>query len=153
QALRTGQRGLPGGTSVARLLAARRGVRTRMYAPPLMRQQILAWARAHRRRTGAWPSARSGPVVEAPGETWRAVDEALRSGQRGPRGGRSLAQLLAHAAGARNRTSLPPLTLKQVLAWADAHHRRTGLWPTDKAGPVIGTQGETWKGVAMALRF
>src|SRR5262249_13930840 len=50
-------------------------------------------------------------------------------------------------------TRLPPLTLKQVLAWADAHHRRTRLWPTDKAGPVIGTQGETWKGVAMALRF
>jgi hypothetical protein len=27
---------------------------------------------------------------------------------------------------------LPPLTVEQVLAWADAHHRRTGHWPRQK---------------------
>jgi hypothetical protein len=153
QALRTGQRGLAGGLSLFRLLAERRGVRMRPYAPPLQRGRILAWARAHRRRTGAWPMARSGPIAEAPGESWRAVDEALRGGRRGLRGRLGLARLLARAAGARNRTSLPRLTLAQVLVWADAHHRRTGAWPTDNSGPVVDAAGETWKAAAMALRF
>src|SRR5262249_38509070 len=116
QALRTGQRGLAGGLSLARLLAEQRGVRSRYYARPLLRREILAWARAHRRRTGTWPTARSGPIVEAPGETWRAVDEALHGGRRELRGGQSLAGLLAQAAGARNRTSLPALTVAQILA-------------------------------------
>jgi len=153
QALRTGQRGLPGGSSLARLLVEQRGVRSRKYAPPLQRREILTWARAHHRRTGAWPTAQSGPISDAPGETWRAVDEALRSGHRGLRGRPSLACLLAQAAGVRNRTNLPTLTVAQVLAWADAHHRRTGSWPIDTTGPVVDATGETWKAVAMALRF
>jgi hypothetical protein len=56
--------------------------------------QILRWAGAHRRRTGDWPSARSGPVAGAPGLTWRAVDAALAEGCRGLPGGDSLARLL-----------------------------------------------------------
>jgi hypothetical protein len=38
-------------------------------ASPLTVKQILAWAKAHRRRTGRWPSAASGPVAEVPGQT------------------------------------------------------------------------------------
>jgi len=30
-----------------------------------------------------------------------------------------------NASGARK----PPLSIKQILAWADAHHKRTGEWP------------------------
>jgi hypothetical protein len=153
EALRTGQRGLSGGLSLARLLFEHRGVRSRQYAPALRRREILTWARAHHRRTGAWPTAQSGPIAEAPDETWRAVDEALRGGRRGLQGGLTLASLLARAAGVRNRTSLPTLTEKQILAWADAHHRRTGSWPNDISGSVVDAKGETWKGVAMALRF
>ena len=153
QALRTGKRGLAGGTSLSRLLAERREVRTRQYAPLLKKRQILVWARKHRRRVGEWPAAEGGPIIEAPGETWRAVDEALRGGKRGLRGGLSLARLLARAVRARNRISLPPLTLAQILTWADAHCRRTGSWPTENSGPVVGAPGETWKGLAMALRF
>src|SRR5262249_22314969 len=110
QALRTGQRGLGGGLSIARLLAEQRGVRSRQYAPTLQRRKILTWARAHHRRTSAWPTAQSGPIADAPDETWRAVDEALRSGRRGLKRGLTLASLLAQAAGVRNRTSLPTLT-------------------------------------------
>jgi hypothetical protein len=153
QALRTGQRGLGGGLSLARLLVEQRGVRSRQYAPALQRRVILTWARAHHRRTGAWPSARSGPIAEASDETWRAVDEALRGGRRGLQGELTLASLLAQAAGVRNRTNLPTLTVARILAWADAHHRRTGSWPNDISGSVVDAEGETWKGVAMALRF
>ena len=31
----------------------------------------------------------------------------------------------------------PPLTVKQILAWADAHRERTGHWPNCKRGIVV----------------
>jgi hypothetical protein len=37
--------------------------------PPLTDELILAWAGAHKARTGRWPTAASGPVAGAPGET------------------------------------------------------------------------------------
>ena len=152
EALRTNRRGLPGGSSLARLLAEHRGVRSCCYPPPLTEKQILAWADRHRARTGAWPTYRSGPVKGTPGETWRMVDTALRRGSHGLRGGRSLATLLASKRGARNRRSLPVLTMPQVLAWAKAHHGRTGTWPTGNSGAIAEAPGETWRGVDLALK-
>src|SRR5262249_13636445 len=125
-ALRMGLRGLEGGSSLARLLAERRQVRNRGQLPPLRPKEGLAGADAHRRRPGAWPTGESGPIPDAPGETYRAVDQALRVGVRGLPGGSSLAQLLARHRGVRNIQHLPPLTAPQILAWADAHRRRTG---------------------------
>jgi hypothetical protein len=151
-ALRTNRRGLTGGSSLARLLDEYRGVRSRCYPPPLTEKQVLAWADRHRERTGAWPTYRSGPVEGTPGETWRMVDTALCRGSRGLRRGRSLAILLATKRGARNRRSLPVLTVAQVLAWAKAHHRRTGTWPSVKSGAIAEAQGETWHGVDQALK-
>jgi hypothetical protein len=100
-ALRYGQRGLPGGDSLARLLDRERGVRNSR-TRPLTEASILTWARAHRRRAGAWPSVRSGPLLEVPGETWRNIDQAMRDGSRGLPGGGSLARLLRRRA-SRNR--------------------------------------------------
>jgi hypothetical protein len=57
-------------------------------------EQILAWADAHRARTGRWPTAASGPVADAPGEDWRALNNALYFGRRGLRRGDSLPRLL-----------------------------------------------------------
>jgi hypothetical protein len=152
-ALRTSRRGLTGGKTLARLLTERRGVRSRRYPPPLSEKRILSWAEDHRRRTGEWPSYRSGPVDGVAGETWRMVDTALRQGFRGVRGGQSLATLLAGKKGARNRRSLPTLTVARVLAWAKAHHERTGTWPTGNSGNLPDAPGETWKGVDLALRW
>ena len=36
----------------------------------------------------------------------------------------------------------PPLTVEQILAWADTHHARTGQWPTVQSGPVPEAPGE-----------
>lgn len=151
-ALRCGRRGLPGGDSLARLLARRLGLRNRADAPPLSAGVVLAWADAHRARTGRWPGTRSGPVAEAPGEDWRRVDDDLRKGHRGLAGGSSLARLLAERRGARNPVRPPPLTARRVLAWADAHRRRSGAWPTQNSGPVSGAAGESWKALDAALR-
>jgi hypothetical protein len=134
------------------LLADRLGVRNRAGIPRLTVADILAWADAHRERTGAWPQRRSGPIPEAPGENWHALDIALDQGCRGLPGGSSLRQLLAEQRGVRNRADLPPLTPGHVLAWAQAHYRQTGAWPNHRSGPVSGAPGETWQGLDAALR-
>jgi hypothetical protein len=61
---------------------------------PLTVGQILAWAEAHFAHTGGWPTCRSGPVLDTPGETWGKIDGALYEGYRGLPGGDTLAQLL-----------------------------------------------------------
>jgi hypothetical protein len=80
---------------------------------PLSVEQVLAWADAHRQRAGHWPHAGSGPVADAPGETWAGIDRALCSGRRGLPGGEPLAGLLdrcrlgVRAAPAGRRTWTP----------------------------------------------
>src|SRR5262249_39409656 len=147
-----GLRSLPPGSSLPRLLAHHRGVRNRKGLPPFTEEQILQWADAFHERTGAWPSKYSGPILDAPGETWLAVEMALRYGRRGIAGGSSLALLLAEKRGARNLWSVPNLSLEQILAWADAFHLRTGKWPGIESGPIPEAPGETWGSVNHALR-
>jgi hypothetical protein len=152
-ALRDGLRGMARGSSLARLLAVKRGVRNRLRAPHLTRAQILRWAEEHHRATSKWPSSNSGPIGEAPGETWKGVDLALRHGYRGLPRGPSLAKLLADERKVRNRTNLPILTLQKILAWADDYYRRVGDYPTSASGPIHGTLGETWGSANLALRY
>ena len=144
--------GLAAVCPLARLLAAKRGVRNRLSLQPLTIWQILAWADAHHARRGRWPNLYDGPIDASPGELWSAVDAALRKGNRGLGGGSSFARLLAAKRGVRNRLALPPLAIEQILAWADAHHARTGRWPTAKSGPVENVSGEEWGKIDNALK-
>src|SRR5262249_51185995 len=129
-----------------------RGVRNDKDLPRLTEEQVLAWADAHHLLLGAWPTGHSGPIPEAPGESWAAISTALKAGLRGLPGGSSLARLLARRRGVRNQKDLPRLTEEQVLAWADAHHQRTGRWPTSYSGPMTGVAGEGWHALDKALR-
>lgn len=151
-ALHAGCRGLPGGSTLGRLLAEHRGVRNRGEPERLRINEILSWARSHHRRTGRWPKDDSGGVAEAPGETWSGVNAALQSGLRGLRGGTTLPRLLARYAGVRNHMDLPVLTIEKVLAWADAHRSRTGRWPVIGSGRIEGERWECWRSVDRALR-
>jgi hypothetical protein len=150
-ALAAGRRGLPGGTSVAQLLWARRGTRHRQKLPRLTIKEILCWADAHRRATGAWPTKESGPIAGSFGETWGNINRVLRRGGRSLRGGSTLARLLEEKRGHRNRANLPSITVKQLLGWADAHFRRTGRWPDAHSGPIEGAEGETWEAINATL--
>jgi hypothetical protein len=47
----------------------------------------------------------------------------------------------------------PPLTVEQILAWADAHHASTGRWPHTKSGPVEGAPGEVWATIDSLLAW
>jgi len=100
--LRNGERGLPGGDSLALLLARLCGQK-KGRRPAFTLKDILAWARDHRGRTGRWPSASSGPVTASPGDTWNAINLALTQGNRGLPGGSSLARLLGKKKHGRNR--------------------------------------------------
>jgi hypothetical protein len=104
QALREGLRGLPGGDSLAALLARERGAQPasgRYHRRRLTAADILRWAEAHHRRTGRWPHAASGPVLDVPDETWGALNQALLWGRRGLPGDSSLSRLLAPLRGKR----------------------------------------------------
>jgi hypothetical protein len=150
-ALANGQRGLPGGSTLPMLLAAKRNVRNYWTRPRLTIEETLAWADAFHERTGQWPRVKALPIAEAPEETWHAVDAALRGGGRGLPGGSSLPSLLASQRGARNNYTAPQLRRRQILAWADAHHRRTGAWPNRDSGPIAEAPGDTWAAIDAAL--
>ena len=117
--------------------------------PSLTVTQILGWADAYHAHTGKWPHSNSGPVPEAPGETWASINAALARGARGLPAGLSLARLLRQERG--QRKGRPPLRAEQILAWAEAHRRRTGRWPTAASGPVADAPGESWAGIDVAL--
>jgi hypothetical protein len=150
-ALKTGYRGLPGGSSLARLLAKHRNRRNLRAMPKLTIPQILAWADAHYRRQGSWPTKTSGPVAESPAENWGTINAALRIGRRGLPGGLSLPKLLAEHRG-RQPGGKSRLSIRQILEWADAHCQRTGDWPVAHAGPVHDAPSENWLAIDCALR-
>jgi hypothetical protein len=145
--LARGGRGLPGGSTLCRVLAEHRGVRYRRMEPDLVPAQILAWAEAHHAATGQWPSMRLGRVSAAPEEAWHAIDRALRLGRRGLAGGSSLARFMAEHLPAYSRV----LTVEQIVSWGEAHHAAHGRWPRAHSGPVIGVPGENWANIAQAL--
>jgi hypothetical protein len=153
-ALQNGIRGLPGGSSLSRLLTEQRNVRRRLPVPGLSVEQILAWADAHHAATGAWPNDRSGAVRCAPSRlTWGAIQHALRCGYRGLPGGMSLLRLLTEHGRRAPRLPVEPLSTDQILAWADAHHAATGKWPGHLSGPVQAAPFPvTWCAIAGALR-
>jgi hypothetical protein len=106
-ALARGCRGLPR-SSLVRLLASH-GVRAPTKIARVTERQILAWAKAHRKKTGQWPRASSGRIPSAKGLTWSTVDAALRQGYRGLPGGSSLGRLLGRKKDS-DRGPAPPMT-------------------------------------------
>jgi hypothetical protein len=131
QALSSGMRGLPGGSSITTLLRKKE---------PLSSEKILAWAEEHKQKTGEYPNCISGPI---PGTrtTWRLIDRVLREGLRGFPGGSSLFNLFGST---RN------LTEEQILAWAEEHKQKTGKYPTRRSGPIPNTK-DSWNAVDTAL--
>ena len=151
QALHLGLRGLRGGSSLADLLAKERGVRNIQDLPHLSVEQILEWADAYYQKHRKNPNTKSGPIEDAPGETWANVNTALYKGVRGLPGGSSLADLLAKERGVRNIQDLPRLSVEQILQWVDAYYERHGEYPNRNSGPVEDSGRETWMGVNQAL--
>ena len=119
---------------------------------PLRVTRILRWADAHHARTGKWPKTNSGAVKESPRKTWGEIDRALRTGRHGLPAGGSLPRLLQKRRGARKGFNRLPLPIGQILQWADAHHARTGQWPSATSGRVKDCPRQMWSAVDQALR-
>ena len=92
EALQKGCRGVRKRMTLAQFLHKKRNVRYNRGQPNLTEAQILTWADKHYMKTKRWPTARSGRVNK--NESWAAINQALRRGYRGLRGGQSLAELL-----------------------------------------------------------
>ena len=151
-ALRKGFRGLLLGSSLATLLQERRGAVYKNNKPEFTVEQVLAWVDLHYERHGRYPYDTDGPIEGAEGETWGAVENALRQGLRGLPGKSSLYKLLneSRGMGRKGRTN-PPLTADLVLSWADTHLAIHGSWPNGDSGPVDGQPGESWNNIQAAL--
>jgi hypothetical protein len=63
-----------------------------------------------------------------------------------------LPRLLARYRGARNKSRSPPLTVRKIQSWADAHLRRTGCWPVPGPGPIRESPDDTWAAIEGALQ-
>ena len=146
--LRDGRAGLPAGTSLALL---RRADRQAAEQTPLTQQQILGWLDDHYRRTGRWPASTSGRILDAPGETWFNVSLALMRGSRGLRGTLVAQRAAEKISRCQEQGRLARLSIPQILAWADAHHARTGKWPSQLSGAILEAPGESWQKVQSAL--
>jgi hypothetical protein len=112
--LRDGCRGLPGGVTLAVLLASELGARNHTNIPDLTVPEILTWADAYHARTGLWPRPSSGPIPDCPGTTWHAVESALQHGLRGLAPGQSLYRLLKQHRGIPGPR--PPVRVAKVPA-------------------------------------
>src|SRR5262245_47113334 len=122
-------------------------------AGPLTEAQILAWADAHRRRTGRWPTAASGPVRAAAGKTWAAINVDLIEGYRGLPGGDSLSRLLDR----RRRASGPASSFGVAATPYDAASRRgeDGAWlhgPRTSSGETGRGPPRAWPGSGVRTR-
>lgn len=147
--LQSGFRGFDGGSSLSQLLHERRGHTPQAMKPKLSIDQILDWADQYNEVNGKWPSFRSGKI-QGTDETWCSVCQALKGGGRGLPGGLTLAQLLKDRRGHTLQADKAPLTIEQILAWADQYSTDHGKWPTALSGNIAGTS-ETWLRVNNAL--
>jgi hypothetical protein len=95
RALFEGGRGLPGGTTLKRLLAKELGAPNHMDKPALTEEYIVELAKQHKERTGKRPSCKSGAVIGGHhGDTWNGYQQVLQTGGRELPGGSSLSKLL-----------------------------------------------------------
>ena len=151
-ALARGTRGLPGGSSVAELLARYGIKRNPQRARPLTTKQILTWADAFFNANGVWPDRESGPIAKTYGETWGGIHKALLRGRRGLHGKLSLAAFLNEHRGIYRGKSRRPrrvpesqrLNVDQISKWAAAFQRQTGAWPDRDSGLIPDSGGLKW---------
>ena len=98
-ALVQGGRGLPGGSSLPKFLEKHFGVRNKQNLQKLTEEWICDRMKAHHEKTGKWPTENSGQLLDAPEETWKAIQVALYQGRRGLPGGSSVPRLLKQCFG------------------------------------------------------
>jgi hypothetical protein len=147
-ALKVGYRSLPGGSSLASFLENEFGQRNVKRLPDFTRDQLRGWIFEFFTKLNQYPTAESGEIPGADGDTWRTVNLALWKGYRGFPGGSSLAKFISEEFGVRNRGNLSRLTVDGIRQWVTEWFDRTGNYPKRNDGEIPGTNGETWAAVS-----
>jgi len=151
-ALIKGSCGLPGGSSLYRLLKARRRINdARMAVPDLTLDQVMRWVDSHFAITGEWPYCGAGPVLDCPEVSWITIDRRMRRGGLSLPRGTTLARWLREARDVWDGGK-PRLTRRLVLDWARQHFNYYGRWPVTNSGPVLGHPEENWAAIDVGLR-
>lgn len=122
-----------------------------MRRPELKIDQILAWVDDFHSTTKRWPRRGDGRIPCSLGETWLAVDLALKKRGRGISHRTSLARLLHERRNVQNRIDLPRFSEELILRWADEYYAKTGDWPHAHCGKVLADCNETWAKIDRAL--
>lgn len=156
EALENGSRGLPGGTSLAKLLDRHGKKSNKSNMPKLTEKKILSLCIRHHELTGEWPVQKSkNPAfrcVPGKSDTWESIDKILIKGNRGLPGNDSLAKLLDRNGKKSNKSCLTRLTERKILSWCAEYHNITGEWPLRKTQDLVpGQPNETWRNIDRAL--
>jgi hypothetical protein len=77
---------------------------------------------------------------------------ALRNARRGLTRKVSLSRLLTEHCGERYNHHLRPVSVREILEWADRYKRRFGKWPTRDSGALPGERNLTWSSLDYALK-
>lgn len=91
--LERGNRGLPGGTSLAALLAEHRSHARGRHSPRLTIAMVVDWAKRHHKATGRWPTQQAIPIAGTD-ERWDNIAQCIRLGLRGFPEGWTLRKIL-----------------------------------------------------------
>lgn len=158
-ALEVGTRGLPGGSSLARLIDNKMGIANPMDLPPLSEELIVNWVTQFIDIHKEKPFRSSGVIEFASGEykgiTWLAVDSALKRGKRGVSGKSSLASLIEKNFSLKNHMNLSPLTEELIISWVvqyiDIHEKKPGQSSGEIEFVSEAYKGITWLAVNTAL--
>ncbi len=156
---RRGSCGLTPGSSLRTILAPIRpnGQRSallgKLKKPPLDEKAIETAAFEHLHAYGKVPSNSSRePLSGLPGESWSAIDEAGRKGQRGLAKGRTVTEIVSAVRQEYQRLTL--LTEEKILGAAREFFREHRSIPKKHSvAPVPGSPFDSWKKIDTAGRF
>lgn len=153
KSLKEGLHGLPGGSSLLKLLTERgASIKQRN---EICLTEALIWKAAQNwfKRTGSWPAERTiGNIPELPNCNWVQLNQSLRTGLHGLPGGSSLAKLLVFN-GVENNSCKQILTEDMILRAAQNWFKQTGRWPTRRTiGKIPEFPGHVWYGVNRILK-
>jgi hypothetical protein len=116
-----GTRGLRGGSSLAKLIQQKFGIRDYCNPPKLSLEMIREWIQKYIIKHNTKPTAKSGIVEfaedEYKGITWAAIADAMSNGRRGLTGKLSLAQYIEDEFKISNHCACKPLTDVVICDW------------------------------------
>jgi superfamily II DNA or RNA helicase len=145
QCLRKGLRGLPYGSSLAKIRREKSGepdTRNVM----LTEELIWQWMEGFRDKQGKFPTLSSFEGTE--GGRWVTINEALKGGYRGLPGGSSLLKLRKKMLGPADSDKL---TEGIIFEWMREHFAEHGRWPTQRCGKS--PSDVNWKTIDSRLRI